>query len=263
MLSYPSGMTVSSRALNLLADTLRRHRNELATRWRKRPPAARRCWWWPTCARARPTRSWPADSRSVPRRCTGTSAKRSGCSRRWPRPSPSDRGRAPEGVRHPRRHPAADRPGRHDLGLRPGVLLGQAQVPRLNVQVIADPAGRLVWISPTLPGARHDLGAAREPGSSTRSPRPGSMRSPTPPIRAPARTWPCRSGGVASTRTPVVTDRCPRRRSRSTLRTPASAARASRSTGAEELADPAQDPLLPEPRHELVAAVQTLMITSA
>ena len=32
------------------------------------------------------------------------------------------------------------------------------------MQVIADPAGRLVWISPALPGARHDLGAAREHG---------------------------------------------------------------------------------------------------
>nr|WP_261763810.1 transposase family protein [Pseudonocardia asaccharolytica] len=34
----------------------------------------------------------------------------------------------------------------------------------LNVQVIADPAGRPVWISPPLPGARHDMGAAREHG---------------------------------------------------------------------------------------------------
>ena len=34
----------------------------------------------------------------------------------------------------------------------------------VNVQVIADPAGRLVWISPALPGARHDMGAAREHG---------------------------------------------------------------------------------------------------
>lgn len=35
MLSYPSGMTVSSRALGVLADLLRRHRTERATRWRK------------------------------------------------------------------------------------------------------------------------------------------------------------------------------------------------------------------------------------
>src|SRR6478672_4694770 len=31
----------------------------------------------------------------------------------------------------------------------------------VNVQVIADPAGRLVWASPTLPGSRHDIAAAR------------------------------------------------------------------------------------------------------
>ena len=35
MLSYPSGMNVSSRVLTTLADTLRQHRNERATRWRK------------------------------------------------------------------------------------------------------------------------------------------------------------------------------------------------------------------------------------
>src|SRR4051794_24150848 len=34
----------------------------------------------------------------------------------------------------------------------------------MNVQVIADPAGRLIWVSPTLPGARHDMGAAHEHG---------------------------------------------------------------------------------------------------
>lgn len=31
----------------------------------------------------------------------------------------------------------------------------------VNVQVLADPAGRLVWASPALPGATHDLTAAR------------------------------------------------------------------------------------------------------
>jgi transposase-like protein len=34
----------------------------------------------------------------------------------------------------------------------------------LNVQVLADPVGRLIWASPALPGARHDMGAAREHG---------------------------------------------------------------------------------------------------
>lgn len=34
----------------------------------------------------------------------------------------------------------------------------------MNVQVLADPAGRLVWASPALPGAVHDLTAARTHG---------------------------------------------------------------------------------------------------
>jgi DDE superfamily endonuclease len=34
----------------------------------------------------------------------------------------------------------------------------------MNVQVLTDPAGRLVWASDALPGARHDMGAAREHG---------------------------------------------------------------------------------------------------
>ncbi|GAA5118899.1 hypothetical protein GCM10023320_23740 [Pseudonocardia adelaidensis] len=38
MLPYPSGMTVSTRALGLLADALRAHRNQRATRWRKLTP---------------------------------------------------------------------------------------------------------------------------------------------------------------------------------------------------------------------------------
>lgn len=32
----------------------------------------------------------------------------------------------------------------------------------MNVQVLADPAGRLLWVSPALPGAVHDMRAARE-----------------------------------------------------------------------------------------------------
>jgi hypothetical protein len=34
----------------------------------------------------------------------------------------------------------------------------------MNVQVMADPAGRLIWASHALPGARHYMGAAREHG---------------------------------------------------------------------------------------------------
>jgi len=41
---------------------------------------------------------------------------------------------------------------------------GKHKAHGVNVQVIADPAGRLVWVSPALPGARHDIAAAREHG---------------------------------------------------------------------------------------------------
>lgn len=34
----------------------------------------------------------------------------------------------------------------------------------MNVQVLADPAGRLIWASDALPGATHDLTAARNHG---------------------------------------------------------------------------------------------------
>ncbi len=34
----------------------------------------------------------------------------------------------------------------------------------MNVQVLADPAGRLIWASDALPGAAHDLTAARNHG---------------------------------------------------------------------------------------------------
>jgi hypothetical protein len=45
-----------------------------------------------------------------------------------------------------------------------GFYSGKNKCHGVNVQVIADPASRLVWVSPTLPGARHDMGAAREHG---------------------------------------------------------------------------------------------------
>jgi hypothetical protein len=41
---------------------------------------------------------------------------------------------------------------------------GKHKAHGVNVQVIADPVGRLVWASPALPGARHDAGAPAEHG---------------------------------------------------------------------------------------------------
>ncbi|MCW2716184.1 MAG: hypothetical protein JWR81_6 [Pseudonocardia sp.] len=54
------------------------------------------------------------------------------------------------------------------VGMVPGrdraFYSGKHKAHGVNVQVIADPIGRLVWISPPLPGARHDMGGAREHG---------------------------------------------------------------------------------------------------
>ncbi len=41
---------------------------------------------------------------------------------------------------------------------------GKHKAHGVNAQVLADPAGRLVWASPALPGSRHDIAAAREHG---------------------------------------------------------------------------------------------------
>ena len=40
----------------------------------------------------------------------------------------------------------------------------ETQATRVNVQVLSDPVGRLIWASAAMPGARHDMGAAREHG---------------------------------------------------------------------------------------------------
>ena len=42
--------------------------------------------------------------------------------------------------------------------------LGKHKCFGVNVPVIAYPAGRLIWASPALPGARHDMGAAHDYG---------------------------------------------------------------------------------------------------
>jgi hypothetical protein len=54
------------------------------------------------------------------------------------------------------------------VGMRSGrdrpYYSGKHKCHGVNVQVVADRAGRLIWASPALPGARHDMGAAREHG---------------------------------------------------------------------------------------------------
>ncbi len=165
MLSYPSAMTVSSRALTRwptrCADTATSGRPAGASC----PPAARPCWWWPTCARARPTRDLACGFK------VGTSTVY-----RYVREAIGLLA-----AMAPTLDQAIEVARRKAFVILDGTLLridrvamasgrdrafysGKHKCHGVNVQVIADPAGRLVWISPALPGARHDMGAAREHG---------------------------------------------------------------------------------------------------
>ena len=96
----------------------------------------------------------------------------------------------------------------------------------VDARVIAGPAGRLVWISPALPGARHDVGAAREHGVIDALTRAG--------VTAIADTA-YQGGGLMI--------RVPQRRRRVDPDT----GRYRRLSAARRDADPAQDPLQPRP----------------
>lgn len=60
----------------------------------------------------------------------------------------------PDGTLPPIDRIAADRPFHS----------GKHREHGMNVQVLADPLGRLLWASPALPGAVHDIKAARAHG---------------------------------------------------------------------------------------------------
>lgn len=118
----------------------------------------------------------------------------------------------------------------------------------VNVQVIADPTGRLIWASPALPGARHDMGAAREHGiidaisdAGVHTLADTAYQGGSPEIHrnaAAASTPPAATGTLLKNqkerqhrpRPPTRSGRAGQRRT-------------------EELEDPPQDPLQPEPGH--------------
>jgi DDE superfamily endonuclease len=165
VLSYPSAMTVSSRALTTLADALRRHRKERATRWRKLS-AGRQALLVVAYLRKGETYSDLACGFRI-----GTSTVY-----RYVREAIGLLA-----AMAPTLEQAIEVARRKAFVILDGTLLpidrvgmasgydrrffsGKHKRHGVNVQVVADPAGRLVWASPALPGARHDMGAAREHG---------------------------------------------------------------------------------------------------
>jgi hypothetical protein len=165
VLSYPSGMTVSSRALGVLSDALRARRKQLATRWRKLS-VGRQALLVVAYLRKGETYTDLACGFEV-----GTSTVY-----RYVREAIGLLA-----AMAPTLEQAIAVAARKAYVILDGTLLridrvgmasghdrafysGKHKCHGLNVQVIADPAGRLVWVSPVLPGARHDMGAAREHG---------------------------------------------------------------------------------------------------
>ncbi len=165
MISYPSSMQVSNRALIVLADALRHRRTVLGSRWRRLPAGEQALL---VLAHLNKGETYTALAGGFG---VGTTTVH-----RYVR----------EGVEvlaavAPTLDQALDLARRKAYVILDGTLLpidrvgmasgrdraffsGKHKRHGLNVQVLADPVGRLVWVSPTVPGARHDMGAAREHG---------------------------------------------------------------------------------------------------
>src|SRR5690348_14936634 len=113
VLVYPASMPVSNRALQVLADALRRHRTAMGSRWRRLPPGRQALL---VLAHLRKGETYTALAGGFG---VGTTTVF-----RYVREGidvlrPSAGHRPPQGVRHPRRHPAVDRSCWHGLRLRP------------------------------------------------------------------------------------------------------------------------------------------------
>jgi hypothetical protein len=162
VLSYPSGMTMSSRALAVLSDALRAHRNQRRTRWRKLSPGRQALL---VLAHLRKAETYADLAWGF---TIGTSTVY-----RYIREALDLLA-----AMAPTLAQAIEVASRKAFAILDGTLLridrvgmasgydrafysGKHKAHGLNVQVIADPIGRLVWISPPLPGARHDMGRGK------------------------------------------------------------------------------------------------------
>jgi DDE superfamily endonuclease/Helix-turn-helix of DDE superfamily endonuclease len=158
LLSYPSSISLSTRTLNYLADLIRTHRHQQRSHWRRLTPGRQALLALAHLRNGDPftrlaagfgvgtTTAWRyvrevinlladrADTLSTAMTRISTLAYA-----------------ILDGTLIPIDRVADQKPYYSGKHRRHGV----------NVQVIADPAGRLVWASPALPGATHDLTAAR------------------------------------------------------------------------------------------------------
>ncbi|WP_432484961.1 transposase family protein [Kineococcus esterisolvens] len=165
MLSYPSGLPVSTCALTLLADALRRRRERIGSPWRKLSPG-------------RQALLVLAHLRKGERYADLAAGFRVGIAtvHRYVHEALAVLAAMTPTLQH-----AVSMAAAKAYVVLDGTLLcidrvamaakgdriyysGKHKTHGLNVQTLADPAGRLIWASPALPGSRHDIGCAREHG---------------------------------------------------------------------------------------------------
>ncbi|MER5832778.1 IS5 family transposase [Streptomyces sp. NPDC002130] len=160
MLVYPSGVDVSSSALRFLAARLREHRRALGTRWRRLNAGRRALLTLAHLRNGQPYAQLAAGfgigTTTAYRYITEAVNLLAALA-----PTLTEAIRAAskayvilDGTLLPIDRIAADRP----------FYSGKHKKHGMNVQVIADPQGRLMWASPALAGAVHDVRAAREHG---------------------------------------------------------------------------------------------------
>ena len=165
MSSYPAGMTVSSRALTTLADALRHRRTQRGTRWRRLDVGTQALL---VVAHLRKGETYTdlasgfgVGTTTVFRYIREALDVLAALAPTLAEAIAVALGKAfviLDGTLL-----SLDRVGMVGGRDRP-YYSGKHKRHGVNVQVLADPVGRLIWASPALPGARHDMGAAREHG---------------------------------------------------------------------------------------------------
>jgi hypothetical protein len=159
VLVYPSGVDVSGSALRFLSAKLRQHRRELGTRWRRLSPGRQALLTLAHLRNGHPyaqlaagfgigtTTAYRYIAEAVDLLAvlapTLAEATRTASTKAFV---------LLDGTLLLIDRIAADRPFYSGKHKRHG----------MNVQVLADPSGRLLWASPALPGAVHDIRAAHE-----------------------------------------------------------------------------------------------------
>ena len=165
MLSYPAAVDLSTRTLQFTAGLLRRHRRLIGSRWRKLSPhrqallvlAHLRCGDTYTRLAAGFGVGVATVHRYVTELVDLLAAAAPGLA------AAMDTARRKAYVVLDGTLIAIDRVGMRTKSDRP-YYSGKHKRHGLNVQILTDPAGRLIWASPALPGSVHDVKAARRHG---------------------------------------------------------------------------------------------------